>query len=214
METYFTKTCKKPARDLEFLLKIDHPNIVHTISLEETDKGDTLITMEDVGKTTLKDLAGEEGGLSAEDVIYIGKKLCSAISYLHSLTPPWLYCDMKPENVIITKAAKDIKRVVLIDIDGGCPMVMDGLAPKDSFGTKGYAAPEQMAPMGSLDFRVDVYGICATLDAVYKRRLFFMGSRGRALTAIIKKGMSEDPGDRYFTVKELEKAINKAGDQK
>ena len=114
---------------------------------------------------------------------------------------------MKPENVMITGCPGQIEKIVLIDIDGGCPMVLDGLPPKQSFGTRDFAAPEQMDPVEPLDFRVDVYGICATLDAIYKRPKLLKNSLDKTLERVIKKGMSPDPKDRFYTVKELWEAL-------
>ncbi len=207
MDTKYTKLSKKCRDEIVFLEKTDHPNIIHTISVEELSEGGCLITMEDMAAGTLADFVNEHGKLSAADVISVGKKLCAAVGYLHGLTPPWLFCDMKPENVLITGSPGKIDQVVLIDIDGGCPMKLDGLVPEESYGTKGYAAPEQMDPEGPLDFRVDVYGICATMDGVYHRHKLLKGSRGRALEAVIAKCMSERPQNRYFTVKELSDAL-------
>ena len=207
MDTKFSKKSLKHKKDLQFLLTLDHPNIVRTVSVEELRDGGCLITMEDVPGCTLEAFVGEHGTLDLVDTIYLGKELCRAIEYLHGLTPPWLYCDMKPENVMITGCPGQIEKVVLIDIDGGCPMVLDGLPPEKSFGTTWFAAPEQKSPDGPLDFRVDVYGICATMDAVWRGPGIIKGRRDAALDKIIKKGMQTDPRDRYFTVKELSEAL-------
>ena len=190
------------------MLYIDHPNLVRTVSVEALTDGGSLITMEDTGGVTLAKFVETHGALSAEDCAYIGKKLCSAVEYLHSLTPPMLYCDMKPENIMVTGTPGMIEEVVLIDIDGSTPMALDGLPPEKSYGTKGYAAPEQLSPDAPLDFRVDVYGICATMDAVYKRR-FLKGAADRSLIRIIKKGTRANIRDRYFTVRELSKDLRK-----
>lgn len=203
MEIKFTKISDRDVAELEFMTELDHPNIVHTISVEAIAGGGSLITMECLSGVTLKEFVGEHGELSAADTVYIGERLCRGIAYLHGLTPTWLYCDMKPENVMITGEPGDIQAVVITDIDGGCLMKLDGLAPEKSYGTKGFAAPEQMDPSGSLDMRVDVYGICATLDAIYKRPGLLKRGLDKRLQAIIKKGTSPEIKDRYFTVNEL-----------
>ena len=188
---------------------LDHPGIVHTISVEPLSEGGCVITMEDVDGTSLEDFLTDHGKLTARDVIFIGKKLCEAVEYLHGCTPPWLYCDMKPSNIMVKGKPSGIEKVVLIDIDGGIPMDLNGLLPRENYGTKDYAAPEQLHPSGSLDFRVDVYGICATLyEALHRHRVFASPDEKR-LVNILKKGMSEEPADRFFTVKELRMAIVK-----
>ncbi len=211
MNLKFSKTSDKSPAELSFLTGLDHPNLVRILSVEETADGKSLITMENVDGVGLDRFVAEHGRLSARDTLFIAKSLCAAIAYLHGLTPPWLYCDMKPENVMVTGSPKAIDSVVLVDIDGGCPMVLDGLPPKESYGTRDYAAPEQIHPTAPLDFRVDVYGICATLDAIYKRPRLIRDRCDRTLEAIIKKGMSADPKERYFTVKELKRRITISG---
>ena len=207
MNLKFSKTSDKSPAELSFLTGLDHPNLVRILSVEETADGKSIITMEDVDGVGLDRFVAEHGKLSVRDTLFIAKSLCAGISYLHGLTPPWLYCDMKPENVMVTGSPKAIDAVVIVDIDGGCPMVLDGLAPKESYGTRGYAAPEQIDPTGPLDFRVDVYGICATLDAVYKRPKLIKSAADKRLSGVIQKGMCTDPKDRFYTVAELKKAF-------
>ena len=207
METYFTKISKSSAEELSFLTQLDHPNIAHAVSVESLAGEGCVITMEDIGGVTLWDFVDEHGTLAAADVRYIGQKLCRAVEYLHGLTPPWLYCDMKPENILVTGGPENIEQVVLIDIDGGCPMDLNGLPPEESYGTVGYAAPEQQHPVAPLDFRVDVYGICATMDAILRRHQLLSAPHEKGLLRVIERGMSEALGDRYFTVIELRKAL-------
>ncbi len=209
MNLKFSKTSDKSPDELKFLTDLDHPSLVRTLDLEETADGKCLITMEEVAGISLDRFVAEHGKLSGKDTLFMAKKLCDAVGYLHSLTPPWIHCDIKPDNVMVTGGPGDIREVVVIDIDGGCPMVMDGLPPEKSFGTRKFAAPEQLRPQEPLDLRVDVYGICATLDAVYKRPGMIKNRRDRSLERIIKKGMSEDPKERFYTVNELKTALMK-----
>ena len=207
MEKRFSKISKKNADEISFLTKLDHPNIVKIFSVEPISEGGSLIAMEDVKGMSLLAFTDEHGLLSASETAYIGIRLCRAVGYLHSLTPPWLYCDMKPENIIVTGGLDKIKDVILIDIDGGIAMILDGLPPEKSFGTKDFAAPEQKDLKAPLDYRVDVYGICATLKAVFDGGHLIKSSRERRLLGIIKKGTDKDPKQRYFTVKELENEL-------
>ncbi len=93
-------------------------------------------------------------GLSETKVLPWAKILCDALSYLHHQTPPIIFRDLKPQNVMLRPDG----RVTLIDFGiARTAAAIGGTA----IGTGGYAPPEQY--QGLADARSDVYGLAATL---------------------------------------------------
>lgn len=100
-------------------------------------------------------LAGQEGVMPESRVIEIGRELCDVLSYLHSFSPPVIYRDMKPGNVIV----KPDGHVALIDF--GIARIFSPQGKATLIGTPGFAPPEQYA--GKVDERSDLYSLAASL---------------------------------------------------
>ncbi len=95
-------------------------------------------------------------------MIDIGRQLCDVLAYLHSFTPPIVYRDMKPSNVMLTPKG----RVVLIDF--GIARLFRAARKGTMIGTLGFAPPEQY--QGTVDPRSDIYSLAATLHYVLTGR--------------------------------------------
>ncbi|MDD6193855.1 MAG: serine/threonine-protein kinase [Lachnospiraceae bacterium] len=91
--------------------------------------------------------------ISQETFLQFAIQICEIIQYLHSHQPdPILYLDMKPSHIIVCG-----ERVKLIDFGIANFLSISG-KNIHKFGTKKYAAPEQMTNE-VLDKRTDVYGV-------------------------------------------------------
>ena len=97
-------------------------------------------------------------GVQAEDVVITwAKQLCDALSYLHTQTPPIIYRDMKPANVML----KPEGNVKIIDFGIAREYKEQNLTDTTVLGTKGYAPPEQYS--GQTDARSDIYALGMTM---------------------------------------------------
>ncbi len=115
------------------------------------------------GRNLEEELAAGGGGpLSEGLVIDIGRQLCDVLAYLHGLTPPIIYRDMKPSNVMLTPRG----RVVLIDF--GIARLFRAARKGTMIGTLGFAPPEQY--QGAVDPRSDIYSLGATLHYILTGR--------------------------------------------
>ena len=103
---------------------------------------------------TLEELA-KHTHFSEEDVIRTGMQLCDELKILHSLTPPVIHRDIKPQNVIIRPDGC----AVLIDF-GISRVITDRDTDMDTvpFGTQGFAPPEQYG-FAQTDARSDLYSL-------------------------------------------------------
>ncbi len=155
-------------KEFEILIKLQHPNVVQTVGLEQVEGLGTCIVMEYVDGITLKEwIANNTGGDTPSEgggrglVFRILDELLQAVAYIHSLEI--VHRDLKPQNIMITRNGHHVK---LIDF---------GLADTDAFamlkqqaGTKRYMAPEQAGTSitagqeqetTSLDLRNDIYSL-------------------------------------------------------
>ena len=85
--------------ETNILKKIDHPVIPRIVDiLQENDL--LYVVMDYVEGRTMAEVLLEEGAQPQEKVIEWGIQLADALNYLHSMTPPIIYRDMKPSNVM------------------------------------------------------------------------------------------------------------------
>ena len=109
-----------------------------------------------------QEIAGLGGQLPESRVIEIGRELCDVLTYLHSFSPPIIYRDMKPGNVILRPDG----RITLIDF--GIARIFSPQGKATLIGTPGFAPPEQYS--GQVDERSDIYGLAATLHYILTGR--------------------------------------------
>lgn len=144
--------------ELDILLKLSHPNLPRIVDL--IDRQDTfLIVMDYIEGVSLNKLVSQKGALPQKDVIWYGMQLCDVLGYLHSRTPPIIYRDMKPANVMLRPDGT----VSLIDFGTAREYKMSSIEDTTCLGTVGYAAPEQFGGRGQSDARTDIYCLGATL---------------------------------------------------
>ena len=90
-----------------------------------------------------------------------GQQLCSVLSYLHRLSPPIIFRDLKPTNIMVTEN-DDIKL-----IDFGIARTFQLQHQATIIMTVGYAPQEQL--IGNPEPRSDLYALGATLYRVLTR---------------------------------------------
>lgn len=196
-------------REAELIWKLKYPYFPQIFDIVETEQADYLIMEFLEGET-----AGERlirlGSLPAEEVVRMAMDLCLMLSYLHQYTPSLVYCDMKPDNIMIQSAGN----LRLIDFGA---VIGSGEANEEfclRLGTRGYAAPEQFEINKCVDARTDIYALGVTMyqlltgegpgqvEKKYVKGSKFFGcllrhSAFHKLERIICKCVREDPGERY-----------------
>ena len=104
---------------------------------------------------SLKTYIRREGPLPINVALNYFEELLKAIMYLHSQSPPILYLDMKPDNIMV----KSDGTIRLIDFG----IASSILLKSKSYGTVGYSPPEQYIKNGSLTEKTDVFALAMTL---------------------------------------------------
>lgn len=145
--------------EAELLKKLNHPSLPQIIDIIE--KRDVVwLVMDFIEGKTLKQLLNQRKRIEEKVVLSWGKQLCEVLSYLHSRTPPIIYRDLKPDNIML----KENGRLVLIDFGTAREYCYEKNGQDIAYlGTRGYAAPEQYGNMGQTDARTDIYCLGVTL---------------------------------------------------
>lgn len=218
--TLAVKSCLKDSpyemalkKEYNILKSIDNPHVPKVYGLYDyTDRftGDmqTGLVMEFVEGKSLADIlredaSGEKEGVKIVDdefIFNVITSLCNVLSYLHCMKHPMYYCDVKPDNIIISKNTVKV-------IDFGSARAHSGTFIRERmvhdgnvrYGTVSYAAPEQFDAEGIIDARTDIYGIGRLLAVLYER----YGSRPKIIDRIIQRCLYEERKRRYADVSEF-----------
>lgn len=197
--------------EIETLKKLNHPNLPSIIDVIE-DNDSFIIVMDYIEGRSLDKIIKENGAQPESYVVEWAKQLCDVFGYLHSRTPPIIYRDMKPANVML----KPDGNIMVIDFGTAKNYEID-LGETTGIGTIGYAAPEQYigSGLGRTDARTDIYCLGITLyhlltDVDPCKNLISDKSiravnpaLSRGLDSIIQKCTQHNPNDRYQSCAEL-----------
>lgn len=144
--------------ETEMLKKLSHPYLPTIVDVIETE--DTyLVVMDYIEGRDLGKILKENGAQDQEKVIEWAKELCDVLGYLHTRTPPIIYRDLKPANVMLKPDGK----ITLIDFGTAREIKVKDANDTVSLGTRGYAAPEQFGANAKTDARTDIYCLGATI---------------------------------------------------
>jgi tRNA A-37 threonylcarbamoyl transferase component Bud32 len=147
-------------REVTLLSKLRHKNLP-CIYDHFADPQHWYVVMEYIRGETLEDYLARRGRLSVRQVLKIGITLSTLLTYLHTRTPPIIFRDVKPANIMRTRRG----HLYLIDF-GIARRFTPGLK-KDTgpLGSPGYAAPEQYGK-AQTTVQTDIYGLGATLQTL------------------------------------------------
>lgn len=210
-------------REATLLLDLNHPCIprVRDFFVEE---GRHYLVMDFIEGRTLGEVLEREGnvaglngtrGVSEARARSWAQQVCSVLSYLHRQSPPIIFRDLKPSNVMVT----DKDEVKLIDF-GIARTFQQSQRHSTIIMTIGYAPPEQLH--GSPEPRSDLYALGATLhrvlthhDAANNKPTIFDFPPVRALRPdismafeqVISRALAKEIGQRWSGAAEMERAV-------
>ena len=143
-------------QEAQMLASLDHPNLPRVTDFF-SENGKHYIVMEFVEGETLKTVLRRQRADESQ-VRAWAAQLGGVLSYLHRQSPPVIFRDLKPANIMLTPQGQ----LKLIDF-GIARFFKTGQAGDTvAMGTPGYAAPEQYG-QGQTDARSDVYSLGVVL---------------------------------------------------
>ncbi len=146
-------------REAAMLSHLSHPHLPHVYDFFN-EHGRFYLVMDFIEGKTLKQLLTESATqcLPVEDILDYALQLCDVLAYLHQQTPPIIFRDLKPSNVMVTAKGN----VYLIDFGIARVFKQGLLQDTQRLGTPGFASPEQYGS-GQTGPKSDLYSLGATL---------------------------------------------------
>jgi serine/threonine-protein kinase len=144
-------------REAEVLAQLEHPSIP-TVFDYFIEGGRYYLVMRWIGGGDLAEQMRLRGGTVDElTVVKWSVQISDVLYYIHSQTPPIIYRDLKPANLMLDDRSG---RVMLVDF-GIARIVRPTEKGVTAIGTMGYAPPELFA--GKVEPRSDIYSLGATM---------------------------------------------------
>ncbi len=192
--------------EANLIKQFDNPAIVRIVDI--IDNGNVIYIVEDfVEGETLEALVEADGAQPEELVVDWAKQICEALDYLHTRTPPIIYRDMKPANVMLTPEGK----IRVIDFGIAREYKEQSLKDTTILGTRAYAPLEQFG--GKTDPRSDIYSLGVTMfqmvtgqdpaTSVIKPVRQINPALSEGIETIIQKCVQQEPEKRYQSCMEL-----------
>ncbi|HPZ08678.1 MAG TPA: serine/threonine-protein kinase [Candidatus Eremiobacteraeota bacterium] len=145
--------------EAELLANLRHPSLPRVIDYFY-EEGKYYLVMDYISGCDLFTILEKDGipWLSQEVVLPWGIEICDVLIYLHNQSPPVIYRDLKPSNIMIRK---NDQKLMLVDFGLAQMFHFKPASNEKALGTQGYAPPEQYA--GREEPRSDLYSLGVTL---------------------------------------------------
>jgi serine/threonine protein kinase len=204
-------------REANILASLSHPAIPKIFDYFSEGNRSYLVLEFVEGKNLEDILEDRRKFFSQEEVADWGLQICDVLAYLHSHTPPVIFRDVKPGNLMLHPDG----RIMVIDF--GIAKVFEHGQRGTMIGTEGYSPPEQYR--GVADPRGDLYALGATLHHLLTGRdprleppftfherpiKLFNPDISAELEAVIMKALAYDLQDRFASATEMATAIASA----
>lgn len=206
------------ATEGNMLKQLSNPHLPGIYDIIEA-RDSFMLVMDYVEGKSLDIVIKERGAQTEQNIYDWGIQVCDVLEYLHSQTPPIIYRDMKPANIILQPNGN----IVLIDFGTARTEKLGEELSSDTIciGTAGFAAPEQYGGFGQSDARTDIYCLGATMYNLLTGHspceppegilpLEYFSLADSPLNPIICKCTQGIPGLRYQTAAELRNALVRA----
>ncbi len=204
-------------QEAKLLADLHHPALpkVHDY-FQEGHSGRHYLVMDFVTGDSLENLLSQRGSpFPEEQVRQWAAQLCDVLTYLHSQSPPIIFRDLNPRNIMVDPSTGDLK---LIDFGIARFFKAGNSADTQAFGSPGYAPPEQYG-QAQTDARSDVYSLGVAIlnlltmhdpsadpfNLPSARSLSPSVSQG--LESVIYRATQTQPDLRYQTTSDMQRAL-------
>ncbi len=156
-------------REAVVAANFSHPNLVRVLEVGHSETFQWF-AMEYLRGNDVGHVLARRRYISFRVLIDIFNQTLEALNYIH--TRSIAHCDIKPENIFITRDAYDRRLVIVKLIDFGIAREYGGPLELHTHitGDPRYMAPEQAIINGRIDHRVDLYALGVTFYEVVTTR--------------------------------------------
>jgi len=162
------------------------------VLFKREDKAAYLVR-EYISGDTISDVV-EKQPMSEDKAFSVMKKLCAELEKLHSLEPPIILRDIKPENIVISG-----EECIIIDFDAAREWRENASADTEYVGTRTTAAPEQFG-YSQTDVRTDIYALGMLLAYMETGGYEISEIPWKKSDKIARKCTQFSPDERYKSV--------------
>ena len=226
------RSLKRFEREAKALARLTHPNIVKVTDYGEYEGKPYLVMPYLPGGTLKQKLNGKP--MPWQEAIHILLPIARALAYAHE--QGMVHRDVKPSNILITHSGDpmltDFGIAKMLDLEE----TMDLTGTNAAVGTPEYMAPEQVTSK-TVDHRADIYGLGVVLYEMVTGRKPFQADTPMAVLFkhaseplprpsaiapnlpqsvenVLLKSLAKKPEDRYQSMGEFEKAMERLLDGK
>jgi outer membrane protein assembly factor BamB/tRNA A-37 threonylcarbamoyl transferase component Bud32 len=201
-------------REANILATLSHPAIPKVYDYFSEDNRAYLV-MEFIDGRDLETVIGDGTGFLPQDqVLAWAVQLTEVLSFLHNHTPPIIFRDIKPSNIMLDKHGQ------LRLIDFGIAKNFQPGQKGTMIGTEGYSPPEQYR--GVADQRTDLYALGATVHHLLTRQNpqveppFSFHERPISsinpgvdpeFAQVVMRSLEYEPDRRYASADEMKRAL-------
>lgn len=218
-------------QEAQLMRRLDHRRFVQIYDIGESDAGQPFFVMRLARLGTLAgrfDAVAQIGTVpSPADIARLVDELASCLERVHD--DGIIHRDVKPSNLLIERGVESVgTETCFLAADEFLVLADFGLARDNavkqsmmtiSGGTGGYAAPEQMSPMGHPDERTDIYAATALICEAVRGRPTIPsepppaappGVDAAIFASAVSGGLAEDQSKRPQTSSEWKRSFDRA----
>lgn len=210
--------------------KLAHPAIVDVFDIGETERGEPFIVMELLSGTSLGAMLSMEGRIPAVHAVRLLLPIADALRFAHD--KGMVHRDVKPDNIFVVETEGgiypklvDFGIVKVQRADGAHQLTHTGVV----MGSPDYLSPEQARGAEGIDHRTDIWSLSVALYEAISGQMPFsaknynalvrqivedtppsllaLAAADRELSALVERGLSKSPAERFATMGEMGQAL-------